>query len=185
MSDHWEEIGWDKEDLIRTSSHTNVSLTWYLDGQVAMIESSVNHHRANHRVAKSSSFLVPMHGGIWIMCVSLSGTSYGGFYNIILKLDAEIIFIWTFNTCLRFFLSIAFFIKYIKSSYQFIYQESMYINNDNENRFLIDRLIGIFNVLNTRVISVYIQNTSETISFFFIMSKTYLKFLNCVLRLHQ
>nr|XP_012220123.1 PREDICTED: uncharacterized protein LOC105670935 [Linepithema humile] len=72
MSDHWEEIGWDKEDLIRTSSHTNLSLTWYLDGQVAMIESSVNHHRANHHVAKSSSFLVPMHGGIWIMCVSLS-----------------------------------------------------------------------------------------------------------------
>ncbi|XP_014486603.1 PREDICTED: uncharacterized protein LOC106750639 [Dinoponera quadriceps] len=64
MSDYWEEIGWDKKDLI----HANVSLAWYLDGQVAMLESSVN-YRA-HRVAKS--FLVPMHGGIWIMCVSLS-----------------------------------------------------------------------------------------------------------------
>lgn len=70
MSDYWEEIGWDKKDLIRA----NVSLTWYLDGQVAMLESSVN--QRVHRVAKSSSFLVPMHGGIWIMCVSLSGTNY-------------------------------------------------------------------------------------------------------------
>lgn len=67
MSDHWEEIGWDKENLI------HVNLTWYLDGQVAMLKSSVN-HRTN-RITKSSSFLVPMHGGIWIMCVTLSGTS--------------------------------------------------------------------------------------------------------------
>ncbi|KAH0944599.1 hypothetical protein HN011_005642 [Eciton burchellii] len=67
MSDHWEEISWDKKDLIRA----NVSLTWYLDGQVAKLQSSVN-HRTDHRVAMSSSFLVPMHGGIWIMCVSLS-----------------------------------------------------------------------------------------------------------------
>ncbi|XP_018356379.1 PREDICTED: uncharacterized protein LOC108756807 isoform X1 [Trachymyrmex septentrionalis] len=67
MSDHWEEINWDKEDLI----HANVNLTWYLNGQVAKLESSVN-HRNKHRAAKSSTFLVPMHGGIWIMCVSLS-----------------------------------------------------------------------------------------------------------------
>ncbi|XP_025989499.1 uncharacterized protein LOC105203030 isoform X2 [Solenopsis invicta] len=67
MSDHWEEIYWDKKDLI----HVNVNLTWYLNDQVARLESSVN-HRNKHRVAKSSSFLVSMHGGIWIMCVSLS-----------------------------------------------------------------------------------------------------------------
>ncbi|KYN10036.1 hypothetical protein ALC57_17831 [Trachymyrmex cornetzi] len=67
MSDHWEEINWDREDLI----HANVNLTWYLNDQVAKLESSVN-HRNKHRVAKSSTFLVPMHGGIWIMCVSLS-----------------------------------------------------------------------------------------------------------------
>ncbi|KAL0107906.1 hypothetical protein PUN28_014878 [Cardiocondyla obscurior] len=67
MSDHWEEIKWDKEDLIRT----NINLTWYLNGQVAKLESSVN-HRNRHHAVKTSSFLVPMHGGIWIMCVSLS-----------------------------------------------------------------------------------------------------------------
>lgn len=75
MSDHWEEIYWDKKDLI----HVNVNLTWYLNDQVARLESSVN-HRNKHRVAKSSSFLVSMHGGIWIMCVSLSGTY--NFYNV-------------------------------------------------------------------------------------------------------
>lgn len=68
MSDHWEEISWDKEDLI----HANVNLTWYLNGQVARLQSSIN-YRNKHRLAKSSSsFLVPMHGGIWIMCISLS-----------------------------------------------------------------------------------------------------------------
>lgn len=80
MSDHWEEIGWDKENLI----HANVNITWYLNGQVARLESSIN-HRNKHRVAKSSSFLVPMHGGIWIMCVSLSGTSCCGFDNVKLR----------------------------------------------------------------------------------------------------
>ncbi|XP_024884388.1 uncharacterized protein LOC112462702 [Temnothorax curvispinosus] len=80
MSDHWEEISWDKEDLTRA----NVNLTWYLNGQVARLESSVN-HRNKHRVAKSSSFLVPTHGGIWIMCVSLSGIRDRSFYNVKLK----------------------------------------------------------------------------------------------------
>ena len=77
MSDHWEEINWNKEDLI----HANVNLTWYLNGQVAKLESSVN-HRNKHRAAKSSTFLVPMDGGIWIMCVSLSGINCRDFCNV-------------------------------------------------------------------------------------------------------
>lgn len=85
MSDHWEEIGWDKEDLVQA----NVNLTWYLNGQVARLQSSIN-HRSKHRAAKSSSFLVPMHGGIWIMCVSLSGTSCRGFDNVqFIAIDGE------------------------------------------------------------------------------------------------
>ncbi|XP_020298681.1 uncharacterized protein LOC109862922 [Pseudomyrmex gracilis] len=66
MSDHWEEISWNREDL----NHANVSLEWYLDGQVAMLKSSSVNRQANRH--RSPSFLVPMHGGIWIMCVSLS-----------------------------------------------------------------------------------------------------------------
>ncbi|XP_043494843.1 uncharacterized protein LOC122519462 isoform X5 [Polistes fuscatus] len=66
MTDHWEEVGWNKEALI----NVNVSLTWYLDGQVAMLEAPAAHR--NHHHGRRGSFLVPMHGGIWTMCVSLS-----------------------------------------------------------------------------------------------------------------
>ncbi|KAF7395933.1 hypothetical protein HZH68_009983 [Vespula germanica] len=65
MTDHWEEVGWDKEAL----THANVSLTW-LDDQVAMLETPTAHR--NHHRGRRGSFLVPMHGGIWTMCVSLS-----------------------------------------------------------------------------------------------------------------
>ncbi|XP_017888147.1 uncharacterized protein LOC108629789 [Ceratina calcarata] len=64
MSDHWEEVSWDKEAL----THANVTLTWYLDGQVALLESG---HK-NHHPGRRPTFLVPMYGGIWIMCVSLT-----------------------------------------------------------------------------------------------------------------
>ncbi|XP_053982109.1 uncharacterized protein LOC128887194 [Hylaeus anthracinus] len=66
MSDHWEEVAWDKEVL----THANVTLTWYLDGQVAMV-GPVSGHR-NHHPGRRPTFLVPMYGGIWIMCVSLA-----------------------------------------------------------------------------------------------------------------
>ncbi|XP_034180473.1 intraflagellar transport protein 140 homolog isoform X3 [Osmia lignaria lignaria] len=66
MSDHWEEVGWDKEAL----SHANVTLTWYLDGQVALLEPASGHR--NHHSGRRPTFLVPMYGGIWIMCVSLT-----------------------------------------------------------------------------------------------------------------
>ncbi|XP_076752401.1 uncharacterized protein LOC143424299 isoform X1 [Xylocopa sonorina] len=67
MSDHWEEVGWDKEAL----THANVTLTWYLDGQVAKLENPTSGHR-NHYSGRRPTFLVPMYGGIWIMCVSLT-----------------------------------------------------------------------------------------------------------------
>lgn len=65
MSDHWEEISWDRTTL----TLANVTLTWYLDGQVAMVDQT---HR-NHHPGRRPTFLVPMYGGIWIMCVSLTG----------------------------------------------------------------------------------------------------------------
>ena len=67
MSDHWEEVGWDKEAL----THANVTLKWYLDGQVAMLEPTSDYK--NHHSNRRATFLVPMYGGIWIMCVSLTG----------------------------------------------------------------------------------------------------------------
>ncbi|XP_076233950.1 uncharacterized protein LOC143178903 [Calliopsis andreniformis] len=66
MSDHWEEVSWDKEAL----THANVTLKWYLDGQVAMLQHTSSHR--NHHSSRRPTFLVPMYGGIWIMCVSLT-----------------------------------------------------------------------------------------------------------------
>ncbi|XP_066587752.1 uncharacterized protein [Prorops nasuta] len=66
MSDHWEEVGWDKQAL----TNTNISFTWYLDGQVAVLEPSST--QKYHYSDKPAAYLVPMHGGIWTMCVSLS-----------------------------------------------------------------------------------------------------------------
>lgn len=67
MSDHWEEVGWDKEEL----SKANVSPTWYLDGQVAMLEPVMD--PANRYMNARPIFLAPMHGGIWTMCITLTG----------------------------------------------------------------------------------------------------------------
>ena len=97
MSDHWEEVYWDREALDKM----NISnIHWYLNDKVAKLESrhpveDVNNHNYmnnnnnNHRhLVKSdnndgakdkkknhNSFLVPMHGGIWTLCVSLAGKS--------------------------------------------------------------------------------------------------------------
>lgn len=67
MSDHWEEVGWDREAL----DNANISPTWYLDGQVVMLDPPGDRRRGYSR--RKPVFLVPMHGGIWTMCVSLTG----------------------------------------------------------------------------------------------------------------
>lgn len=69
VSDHWEEVSWDKEVLMSMSNITTP--TWYLDGQIAMLEPHPGHK--HHYFHKQPAFLVPMHGGIWTLCVSLTG----------------------------------------------------------------------------------------------------------------
>ncbi|XP_045476790.1 uncharacterized protein LOC123682286 [Harmonia axyridis] len=64
MTDHLEEVSWDRyalEDL----SNSTVRIQWYLDGKVAKI-------MTNDGKNKIIAFLVPMHGGIWTLCVSLT-----------------------------------------------------------------------------------------------------------------
>lgn len=63
MSDHWEEVEWNKEIL----GHSNRSLAWYLNGRVAVFDDFSIHRN------RRPSFLIPMHGGIWTMCVALTG----------------------------------------------------------------------------------------------------------------
>lgn len=70
MSDHWEEVSWNKEALKKL----NISPTWYLDGQVAMLGPAMDHTTRSYN--ERQTFLVPMHGGIWTMCVTLTGNFF-------------------------------------------------------------------------------------------------------------
>lgn len=67
MTDHWEEITWDRsalEEIVNGS----LKLHWLLDGLVAKITTLDHGFR--------TAFLVPMHGGIWTLCISLRGTIF-------------------------------------------------------------------------------------------------------------
>ncbi|CAK1596410.1 unnamed protein product [Parnassius mnemosyne] len=64
MTDHWEHVTWERAALAALANTSNTVLQWLLDEKVAKIEEPS--HRKN-----SGTFLVPMNGGIWTMCVSL------------------------------------------------------------------------------------------------------------------
>ncbi|VEN43019.1 unnamed protein product [Callosobruchus maculatus] len=64
MTDHWEEVTWDKQKL-ELQANNSVRLQWLLDKSVARIST-------NDMRDKTIAFLVPMHGGIWTLCVSLT-----------------------------------------------------------------------------------------------------------------
>lgn len=64
MTDHWEEVTWDKQ-LIPTLSNSTISIQWLLDGTVTKVNDADD--------GTSLAFLVPMHGGIWTLCYSLTG----------------------------------------------------------------------------------------------------------------
>ncbi|XP_019868155.1 uncharacterized protein LOC109596977 isoform X2 [Aethina tumida] len=69
MTDHWEEVTWDRHYLEVLSNGT-VRLQWLLDRTVARIST-------NDLRDKTVAFLVPMHGGIWTLCVSLTDEEIG------------------------------------------------------------------------------------------------------------
>lgn len=64
MTDHWEHVGWEHSALAALANASNTAVQWLLDEKVAKIEDP------NNRKA-GGTFLVPMNGGIWTMCVSL------------------------------------------------------------------------------------------------------------------
>lgn len=64
MTDHWEEVTWNKQELDTITNHS-VNIHWLLDGNVAKIT-------ANDVRETTMAFLVPMHGGIWTLCFSLT-----------------------------------------------------------------------------------------------------------------
>lgn len=64
MTDHWEEVTWDRT-MLETLTNGTIRLKWLVDGTVAMVTKNDDD--------RALAFLVPMHGGIWTLCVSLSG----------------------------------------------------------------------------------------------------------------
>lgn len=66
MTDHWEEVTWNRQD-VDNMTNNSIRVQWFLDGTVARV--SINDARDS-----AMAFLVPMHGGIWTLCLSLQGT---------------------------------------------------------------------------------------------------------------
>ncbi|KAK5641426.1 hypothetical protein RI129_009973 [Pyrocoelia pectoralis] len=64
MTDHWEEVTWNKDELENMNNYS-MHIQWYLDGKVAKIST-------NDAREMTVAFLVPMHGGIWTLCLSLT-----------------------------------------------------------------------------------------------------------------
>ncbi|KAH8277315.1 hypothetical protein KR026_008986 [Drosophila bipectinata] len=89
MTDHWEHVTWDRNSLDRYTNRSGLHLEWLLDDQVAMLKPDkrgkfdiehgwtphpilvILYSSADHRFRRDSVFLVPMHGGIWTLCIDL------------------------------------------------------------------------------------------------------------------
>ncbi|XP_028163697.1 uncharacterized protein LOC114355191 [Ostrinia furnacalis] len=65
MTDHWEQVAWERAAVVALANASNTALQWFLDDKVAKIEET------GHNRKGAGTFLVPMNGGIWTMCVSL------------------------------------------------------------------------------------------------------------------
>ncbi|XP_044732283.1 uncharacterized protein LOC123295122 isoform X2 [Chrysoperla carnea] len=100
MTDHWEEVTWHRDSLrslvqeynnmsiqsigqelyhIHHSHRQLIHLQWLLDGTVVRVTTSSanlleeeSSTQINHSERSPVAFLVPMHGGIWTLCVNLS-----------------------------------------------------------------------------------------------------------------
>ncbi|XP_065085278.1 uncharacterized protein LOC135707389 isoform X2 [Ochlerotatus camptorhynchus] len=91
MTDHWEHVSWNREQLDRLSNKSSIELQWYLDGRAAKFSVSDMHRKTgdarsrefdipryvlkNNKPSidkRANVFLVPMNGGIWTLCIDLT-----------------------------------------------------------------------------------------------------------------
>ncbi|XP_036343633.1 uncharacterized protein LOC118752891 [Rhagoletis pomonella] len=68
MTDHWEHVTWDRNSLDRYMNRSGMQLEWMLDDKVAMLKPD---KKMEYRFRRDTVFLVPMHGGIWTLCIDL------------------------------------------------------------------------------------------------------------------
>ncbi|XP_022120240.2 uncharacterized protein LOC110996734 [Pieris rapae] len=64
MTEHWEHVSWERSALTALANASNTALQWLLDEKVVKVEDT-------SKKKGGGTFLVPMNGGIWKMCVSL------------------------------------------------------------------------------------------------------------------
>jgi glycine cleavage system H lipoate-binding protein len=91
-TDHWEQVTWDDrklDDIVVRKNGTQVKwvFEWLLDRQVGRIvymnatdkrkdidrKDTVTNIDSSGQEYEVAVFLIPMHGGIWTLCVSLTG----------------------------------------------------------------------------------------------------------------
>jgi hypothetical protein len=82
MTDHWERVTWNRgklDDIAARQKNTSQVkhqwlLQWLLDGQVGrIVYTNEQGLRSEEEQDEVALFLTPMHGGIWTLCVSLTG----------------------------------------------------------------------------------------------------------------
>uniref|UniRef100_A0A1A9WT42 Uncharacterized protein n=1 Tax=Glossina brevipalpis TaxID=37001 RepID=A0A1A9WT42_9MUSC len=68
MTDHWEHVIWDRHSLDKYTNRSNLNLDWIMNDKIAMLKPD---RKGDHRFRRDTLFLVPMHGGIWTLCIDL------------------------------------------------------------------------------------------------------------------
>lgn len=67
LTNHWEYITWNSQALKKISLEQNMGLESYFDNLITRV------FVTNSKNSTVGIYLLPMHGGIWTVCISLRG----------------------------------------------------------------------------------------------------------------
>lgn len=67
LTNYWEYITWNSPALTKISLEQNVGIESYFDNLITRV------FVTNSKNSTVSIYLLPMHGGIWTICISLKG----------------------------------------------------------------------------------------------------------------
>ncbi|XP_055612067.1 uncharacterized protein LOC129758563 isoform X1 [Uranotaenia lowii] len=95
MTDHWEHVSWNREQLDRLTNKSSIELQWYHNGRAAKFSVAEMRKSNDPRSRdfdfprrfgltkktvvdnRANVFLVPMNGGIWTLCIDLTPEEIG------------------------------------------------------------------------------------------------------------
>ncbi|XP_073974313.1 uncharacterized protein isoform X2 [Rhodnius prolixus] len=85
MTDHWEHIDWDRDQVVQLTAQGNItedsifkpyghhtSIEWHMEGRVSKISLRKRTEIGELGKEVAGLFLLPMHGGIWTLCPALA-----------------------------------------------------------------------------------------------------------------